>query len=237
MILTEHQHTRFLYELDDRQAVRIFEQAVRERVVINLVPRTCESRNLCGPIVSATPESVWIELDDESISPDGPLQSVCCDGEVSVTDSLYIFATNVLSMTQENGRCRLEIVRPDELSVVQRRRFGRKGFQETTSVELIAASDAAAGGTCGASLLNLSANGMACRADRAHADLFAVGQSLNLEFRISPDPEPYVLGAVLRTKTPAGSEGCVVMGLQFEPSAHSNTIGRLRACLAGAPTS
>jgi c-di-GMP-binding flagellar brake protein YcgR len=229
MITTQKQRNLFLYPLNIRQSSRVFEQALREHAAVCLIPKLPEANSLEGTLASRTEESAWIAVSEFEWKQAMPLQSVCCDGELSVDGVMYIFATNILSVTEQNGEVRVEIALPEELSVVQRRRFSRTAMRESRAVTLSGASgDEGGAWSCLSSLLNLSVNGLACRVDQVHADRIQINQVLNISFRLETSPDPVECRGRLRSKTPAGSEGCVVLGFEFSETPDTDWMEQLR---------
>jgi c-di-GMP-binding flagellar brake protein YcgR len=160
------------------------------------------------------------------------VQTLCCDAELQFGDGRYLFSTNVLSVVDEADGRHLELVRPEELQCVQRRRFLRAEIRESSPVFLNrhgAREDESWTGT--ASMMNLSVDGMACLADRVATDAIATGDTLWTEFRVAGQHEPFTTQAVVRSKTPAGTGDCIVLGLQFRWADAPEQFNRLHAAL------
>ena len=79
-------------------------------------------------------------------------------------------------------------------------------------------------------MMNASVDGLACRTERKLADAVAVGEALRVAFKVSEDEEPFAIDAIIKGKTPAGTEGQVVLGLQFT-HADDRQYQRLQAAL------
>ena len=209
MTVTEQTCPSFAVAVEPRQARRILELAVRSSAVISLTPRTDNELQLTGPIESATAESLWI-ASAETVG-EAALQSVCCDGELELGEVRYLFDTNVLAISSQQGRHLIEIARPLELHVIQRRRFWRAKVQGSSLVRLSrAGSEAgqqATGWSCVGLMLNASVDGLACRTECKLADAVAVGEALRVAFKVSEDEQPFAINAIIKGKTPAATEG------------------------------
>ena len=232
MLAARHEHALFAYELEARQAQRILEQALRAGARVTLTPGTENPTPLQGVLVSATAESLWIEVRQPRIELDAGLQSVCCEGVFELGDTRYLLASNVLAVVSDGEDRRLEIVRPEGLQVLQRRRFWRAQVQDSSPVLVSRpAADGQAPWSCLASMLNVSVDGLACLAERSEADATAVGEQLRLVVRVCPAEEPFVVDAVLKSKTAAGTEGQIVLGFQFDLTREPDQRQRLHAAL------
>ncbi|MCH7813517.1 MAG: PilZ domain-containing protein [Planctomycetes bacterium] len=232
MQATAPKNTVFAYELDVRMSQRVLEQAVRRGAALTLTPRQPGSQPWQGTILSGTPESLWVELDTNG-GDSGPVRpSVCCDGELDLEATRYIFASNVLAEVIDADGRRLEIVRPQQLQVVQRRRFWRAQLQDSSPVllERLPGTNGDAWSSM-AAMMNVSVDGLACLADRAEADAVDVGERLRLIFHAAGSRESFAFDAVLRNKTPGGSPGQLVLGFQFEPGGDLEQSDRLQHAL------
>jgi len=222
----------YAYPLGRQQSVRSVEQAVRCEAQVSLVLRTEAEPCVVGQVVAGTQESLWIALEAEPAPPIEVLPTVFCDGELKLGGALYLFSTSVLGVRDgESGRM-LEIVRPDELEIVQRRRFLRASVRESSPVRLSLPAEAGAEPwSCRGSVLNLSVDGMACLTGQRDTDAVAVGERIHLEFELPQADETFAVEAVVRSKTPAGTEHRVVLGVQFQFQDAPAQFERLHAAL------
>jgi hypothetical protein len=232
MTVIEQTCPPFAVAVEPKRAQRLWELAVRSAAVITLTPRTDNELQLAGPIESATTESLWIACPEAA--GEAELQSVCCDGELELGEARYLFDTDVLAIRSQQGRHLIEIARPLELHVIQRRRFWRAKVQGSSLVRLSrAGSEAgqqATGWSCVGLMLNASVDGLACRTECKLADAVAVGEALRVAFKVSEDEEPFAIDAIIKGKTPAATEGQVVLNLQFK-HADDQQYQRLQATL------
>ncbi len=222
----------FAYQLDVRRSQRVLEQAVRRGAALTLTPSEPGSQPWPGTMLSGTPESLWVEADTNAGDSRSLRPSVCCDAELDLAATRYIFASNVLAEVVDADLRRLEIARPQQLQVVQRRRFRRAHLQDSSPVLLdrLPGADGDAW-TCRAAMMNVSVAGLACLADQTDADAVDVGERLRLVFQAAGSRESFAFDAVLRNKTPGGSAGQLVLGFQFEPGGDLEQSDRLRQAL------
>ncbi len=232
MLVTAQSHGQYSFPLGQRQALRTVELAVRAQARVTLAPKIDDGLRLGAAIVSGTSESIWVQLDDSAHHPLPRLQTVCCDGELDVGGARYIFSTNVLSVVDEEGAIRLELIRPGELHVVQRRRFGRAVVHDSSPVRVLRRnSGSEAPWHCEARMMNLSVGGLACLANRADVDEVAVGDHVHVEFYVAGETEAFEFPAVVQNKTPAAHANSIVLGCQLDTDGESEQLKRLHAAL------
>jgi|GEM_PF-546512 len=152
----------------------------------------------------------------------GQLVGTYCDATVYLGDHFYLFSADVrvveqLESTEGQARVqRIYLSRPSVIQVAQRRRFRRLQVAKSTQVELRLKGE---GGNqnCGiAWLCNVSGDGLACRTEGRVAEQLYIGEEMTVTFGLSPsESERFVLDTVLCNKTPAGTEGKMILGLQF----------------------
>ena len=144
-----------------------------------------------------------------------------CDITLNLGESRYLFCADVVTVVDSpsaRGPVRIYVARPETLQVAQRRRFWRFGLAQSSRVELKWTNvDESVGEGIGW-LCNVSGDGLACRADTRIADQMGIGEQLRIEFALTPgDPQRFALDGILCNKTPAGTEGTMILGFQFLP--------------------
>ncbi len=233
MLATERSTAVATYPLDRKQSSRIVEQAVRFHAPVRLVPRGIPGLRLEGMLVSATAKSVCVRLPGWQDSSPAALEAVECDGELSVAQAQYRFTTSVLSVTEGSEGCSVELEHPQEVRVVQRRRFVRAQVQESSPVRLSrqASGDRESWSTT-ASMMNLSVDGLACLADRAQVDAITVDDVVRVEFSVAGQSERFAVDATVKAKTPAATSGRIVVGLQLRMQNDPEQFARLQSALA-----
>jgi c-di-GMP-binding flagellar brake protein YcgR len=186
-----------------------------------------------GAISSGSRESLWIELDDAQAQTEAGLPSTCCEAVLELDRTRYLFETNILAVIEDGGARRLEVVRPEGLQVLQRRRFWRTSVHEPSGVHLARANtDDGESWSAAASMLNVSPAGLACLADREQADATAIGDLVSVTFDLPGGDELFAIQGVVKSKTPAGTEGRIVLGLEFRLEDDREQFQRLQAALA-----
>jgi c-di-GMP-binding flagellar brake protein YcgR len=232
MLTLEQNRSLFAYELDPTEALRVLEVAIRRRVEVSLTPKTRAEASLDGSIRSATSESLWIVFDDPDAESCPGLQSMCCEVAFELDGARYQFETNVLAVVADGNDRQVEVARPGGLQVLQRRRFWRAQVHESSPVRIASAhtdEDSVWSGT--AAMMNVSPAGLACLAQRYDADAAAIGDVLQVTFELPGDGEPFTLQGVVRSKTPAGTDDRIVLGLEFRLGQDRDSLHRLQAIL------
>ena len=233
MLTLERNRSLSAYELVPTRARRVLEVAIRHRACVSLTPRNNTDLTLNGVIASATRESLWIALEAPQRGTDVGLQSVCCEGVLEFDRERYLFETSVLAAVEDDDGRRLEVVRPEGLQVLQRRRFWRAPVREPSQVRLVRPEphdDQPWSGT--AAMMNVSPAGLACLADRDEADATAIGDLLQVTFDLPGGGEPVALEAGVRSKTPACADDRVIIGLEFRLEEDRDQFHRLQVALA-----
>jgi hypothetical protein len=67
-----------------------------------------------------------------------------------------------------------------------------------------------------ANILNVSADGLACRLDNRYAESLSVGQRLRAEFTLEDGRQAYQIDSVIKGKTPAANSERTILRLQFD---------------------
>lgn len=142
-----------------------------------------------------------------------------CDLSIRLGDHLYLCSCDVIRIekpTAPDRRPIIHLARPDTLQVTQRRRFHRINLADSTKVRLhwIRSDDTADEGV--GWICNISADGLACRVDSHVADRLWIGEQIQVNFALSPtDTQRFMLEATICSKTPTGTEGKVMIGVQY----------------------
>lgn len=175
----------------------------------------------CGPATDGTdPNSPavaqeWLRIAEQYAQ----LAGTYCDLIIRLGEQYYLCSADVVRVekpSQGNQEIRFYLSRPQNLQVAQRRIYRRIQLISSAKVRLRWTREGEGNNEAVGWLCNLSLGGMACRADAAVADRLYIGETLSAEFRLSPtDLDPLYFDAILCNKTPAGTEGKTVVGLQF----------------------
>jgi len=236
----------YAIDLSKRQSARTLEQAIRHRAEVILETRVwpdaepivcrLEETPKPGQGKTATPKTLVLSYspapgDPRATGPDDPhtpeelaeryaqLVGTYCDLFIRLGDHVYLCSGDVTRVEQPSADrrdIRFHLSRPETIQVAQRRRFRRIAVADSSKVRLSWARDDRSTNEGIAWLCNVSANGIACRADAHVVDRLWIGDRLRVEFTLTPtDPEQLVLEAVVCNKTPAGTAGKMIIGMQF----------------------
>ncbi|HPD30435.1 MAG TPA: hypothetical protein PLL20_10595 [Phycisphaerae bacterium] len=232
----------YAIELSARQSSRTLEQAVRHHAEILIYPRLFEDGDpIVSRLVSIETPIGWqsrrpcLVLETFSAGPVNrndtadkgeseaagldSLVGTYCDVMLQLGENRYLFSSDVVAVQGASGtgaRPRIYLARPETVQVAQRRRSWRFRPAQSSRVEMtwINAEKSKTEGI--GWLCNVSAEGLACRTEMAVAEQLGIGEQVCLSFALTPgDPERFVIDAVLCNKTPAGTEGTMILGLQF----------------------
>jgi c-di-GMP-binding flagellar brake protein YcgR len=147
-------------------------------------------------------------------------------------DRRYQFSARVSAVPQWGGAYSIALDRPRVLRVLDRRRFLRANLAPSSKVRLDW-PDARGRHSQSASLLNISADGMACRISEGVGVGIERHTCLKATFEMPGRDKPFELEAVVTNKTPA-SEGCTILGLQFVTARRdARVISELRIAIEG----
>lgn len=233
MLTIEQERSLSAYELDPRRSRRLLEVAVRRKARVSVTTRHTPEVLLNGWIASGTPESLWIELESLPERTAIGLQSMCCDVVLELDGTRYLFETNALALIEDRTERRLELVRPEALHVLQRRRFCRAAVHESSAVHLVRpAAEGVEAWSGSASMLNVSPAGVACLAQQEDADATCIGDVLQVTFSLPAEDEPFTLEGTVRSKTPSRDAGLVLLGLEFSHGEDREPFRRLQSALA-----
>ena len=234
----------FAIDLSPRQSVRTLEQAIRHHAEVLLEPRTWTNLEpITCRIERATPQSAhdlppsktillscdlneigdaWRSLSNAPHQQDGVLDTfnrlvgTYCDMAIRLGQQVYLCSADVVKVeppAPHNATIRIHLTRPDAIQVGQRRRFRRVRLADSTKVRLSWGPKAEEGIGW---LCNISPEGLACRVEAQVADHLWIGDKLHTELTLTPtDTQPFVFQAVICNKTPAGTEGKMIVGMQF----------------------
>ncbi len=151
--------------------------------------------------------------------------------EVVVDDITYLFATRFVGLEQPGEDNTVLVQRPESISAVDRRRTRRRRLRPHTKVTL--QSDSAAGQrSFEATLLNLSAGGLACRVRASETTHLVEGAMVRAAFELGTPPQEFDFAARVTGRTEAGTPDQAVLGLEFLDNGDSGSQrGHLLATL------
>ena len=170
---------------------------------------------LSGTIVGGSETQLEVEIDRLDHHAHALLASPTLFASMDVAANHYVFKTHCVTTTAESDADVLRLVRPAAVAVVERRRSRRRAFRETTEL-VLHAIDPDAGWRLHADMLNISLNGVACRIHGADAaGALGVGETTRVAFSLGRPGRAFDLTARVVSRTPAGTPGNFVVGMEF----------------------
>src|SRR5262249_36774915 len=129
-------------------------------------------------------------------------------------DQRYLFISHVVTTKVKLERRQLAVERPTVIQALQRRRFWRANLAPSSSAR-ITQSVRGKSVVIDPALLNISAEGIACRLPPKLANGIQVDDTCDISFTLPHTALPFNFAAVVRNVTPA-SDDATIVGLQFE---------------------
>lgn len=236
----------FAIDLNPRQSARTLQQAIRHRAEVLLEPRLWEQPEPIACRLEPSPESgmrrdggsrvivlsydlaseptgVPTEMPAEPrarIDQFGRLVGSYCDLAIRLGDNVYLCSADVVKVVrpaEPDVPLLIHLTRPETLQVAQRRRFRRFQLADSAKVRITWRREGEPANEGIGWLCNVGADGMACRTDNHVADRLWIGETVRVDFTLAPtDPQRFVFDAIICNKTPAGTEGKAIVGLQFQ---------------------
>jgi len=152
-----------------------------------------------------------------------------CDLAIQIGEHVFLASADVVKIDvppPQSDALHLYLSAPTTLQVVQRRRYRRIQLAESSRVWLRTGAGTDSSNEDIGWLCNISSEGLACRVDAVTANRIWIGDRLNVVFTLTPtDTQRFAFDAIVCNKTPAGSEGKMILGLQFVIDAdHSESM-------------
>lgn len=205
----------FAIELNERQSNRILEQAMRRQAEVMLETKVgSENGPIIGEIVPAQTSTIGLKIKNEPGVLLDSLIGVFADGYIHMGECRYLFATHIIDVAPDGRHGRIILARPEALMVLQRRRFWRTQYAESSDVEITYEAGPLTQTVIGA-LCNISPGGMAVRLKGTQADSLLIGEAVRTRFELPNLNHVFRFDAVLCNKTPGAGAESVLLGLQF----------------------
>ncbi len=206
--------TSVVIDLGVGPSARLLERAVRGHVPVRLeVKSQDDAPALSVRMAQQLDDALLVQIDQPADAL--PLESTYCDASFALDGQEYMFTTVVQEVIAGAQPPTLRIARPKVVHAWQRRRFLRAAFADSAAIYLGKHNSFDVPEAEGR-ILNVSQDGVACRVHARYADHRAVGEAVSVQFTIGALPEVLQLNAVIRSKTPGGTPGAIILGLQFE---------------------
>jgi hypothetical protein len=201
-------------ELAPDIAAGVFDRAVAEHSVVRLlVPAGPVERLVTGVLIGRRGPWLLIRLNDPAES-SALADGLRIQGTLETDDIPYLFETRCDAPADpgEQGSIRLPL--PNTLQAIERRQSTRKLLHQPTEVTLRNVNGATAF-SLRAAMLNVSAEGLACRVSTADATRLSRGLHVWARFRVGDDPEPFEMICRITNETRGGTPDTVVLGMAF----------------------
>ncbi len=217
------------FRLDESATHRALQSCIEKRVPVVIESPSLKGVTINGALISADAKSLLIEVTGRPAVDLGALSDVVCEGQI-YGERRFSFSSKFESTFGWGGSQCLSIQRPAALTVVERRRFIRAKLAPSSKVTLEWRFSGASHRQQ-ANLLNVSAEGLACRIGDDVAATLQASERVQVSFDLPGSAGTNELTAMVTNKVP-GSEGCTLVGLHFIRSeGDAPVIARLRATL------
>ena len=218
-------------KLDARKTQEVLDAAVRTQGQIVLESAAWGNITVNGFLISADEKALLMEVTGKPALKVTSLVGVKCGGQI-YCDQRYLLSTTVTAAPKWGDTCCLALARPDQVSVLDRRRFVRAKLAPSSQVRLEWTSDRLAHRYM-AALLNISPDGLSCRLDGEVSESIELGDLLVARFNLPGQARQFVLEGKVLNLTGA-AEGRTIVGVQFCPSQrYAEALDILRQVLGG----
>jgi c-di-GMP-binding flagellar brake protein YcgR len=225
----------FAIELNERQSNRILEQAMRRQAEILIEARSGSGDGpITGEIVPDNSGDLALSVKNEPNVLLENLIGVYVEGHIQMGECRYLFSTHVIDVAPNEGHGKIVLRRPSVIMVIQRRRFWRTRYAESSDVEISyevgSSRQTVFGGLC-----NISPDGLAVLVSTRLAEGMLIGETVRTQFELPGLNHLFKFDAILCNKTPGGDKESIILGLQFaNPERSEKSLAILRNHLRGA---
>lgn len=199
-------------KLDSTEATRVMDDAVSARCQIVIEFESAPGRTVNGTLLSGDSQSLLVEVTGRPAFEWPKLLGTSCDVRI-YHDRRYTASVRVLDLPKWGETQGVTLSRPASIRILDRRRFLRAKLAPSSKVELEWKTDGRER-IQAVSLLNVSADGMACRVEDALVAGLQKRDRLRARFALPGTDRRIELNARVTNFTPA-SVGASIMGLQF----------------------
>jgi len=218
-------------KLDQDASRQAIDSAIRTQAAVVLQSPAFPDTTINGFLICGDEKALLMEVTGTPEVDASKLDNAPCEGQI-YTNRRYRFSSRITTVPKWGDSYSIALERPSILRVQDRRRFLRAKLAPSCRVRL-QWQNAGKSHQHSACLLNISADGMACRIE----DVVAVGiekrTCLKATFELPGHASPIELASMVTNKTPA-SEGCTILGLQFVGSGKdTRMIAALRIAIEG----
>ncbi len=220
-------------KLDRDASQRVIETATRTQSQVVLSGEAFIGTTINGFLVSGDEATLLFEVTGHLPIPIDSLIGVPCEAQI-FSEQRYAFPTTIDGAPRWGKSRALAISRPEVIAMIERRRFLRAQLAQSSRVDL----EWPHGGVIHrhlAVMLNVSADGIACRVDELSAKAIEKGCTLTVSFDLPGSGESFHLQATVMNKIP-GSDEYSIIGLQFARTPDiADQVDALRKALNESP--
>lgn len=216
-------------KLDCKNTQSVLDSAVRTQGQVVLECAAWGHITVNGFLISADDKALLMEVTGKPPLKVSSLVGVKCGGQI-YCDQRYLFNTSITAAPEWGDTRCLALERPDEISMLDRRRFARADLAPSSQVKLEWTCDGLARRYV-AALLNISPDGLSCRLDGSAAESIELGDVLVTRFHLPVHEREFNLECQIVNVTRA-AEGRSIVGVQFCASQrYFETLSLLRRVL------
>jgi len=204
--------------LGQEAAQQVLEAAVRTQAAIMLELSGSPGATVNGLLISGDDRALLLEVTDRE--PPSVESLLNAEGRATVFgEARYYFSTVVTDAPRYGRSALLAISRPSTVSVLERRQFARARLAPSSRVnirwrlgDLEHSHDAV--------LLNIAAEGLACRLETDTPSAIKPGSRVAATFELPGQQGKFSLDAAVMNTVPSG-DGGVILGLRFLDNARA----------------
>ncbi len=199
-------------KLDAEESRRAIDAAISTQAPVILEAQAFPGLTLNGFLISGDQAALLIEMTGRpAIDLDGTI-GARCEGQIHGERRYRFFSVITGAPAWGRSRC-IAIERPAAISLVERRRFLRTWLAQSSKVTL-EWRDGGGSRRHLADLLNVSADGLACRVPDDVGAGLEKRCRLRVDFQLPDQAASFSFDAWVTNKMPA-SDGCMILGVQF----------------------
>ncbi len=218
-------------QLDSGASGLVIDSAIHTNAPIVIESPAFPEITLNGYLICGDESALLMEVTGRPAVEFARIIKAVCDVKI-YTDKRYCFHSTITETPSWGDSRSIAITRPDSISVLDRRKSLRAKLAPSSKVALRWTHSGTARRQT-VNLLNVSADGMACRLDASLATQFDQQETIDVTFDLPGHRRPFDLKARVTNTTP-GSEGWTILGLQFVATAKdSEAIEALRSAIMG----
>jgi hypothetical protein len=201
-------------ELSPEESARVLHEAVGGRVLIHLKPaQHRRSPGVYGTLVAMGESALTVRLEPDEPKEHALYKTDSVKAAFTLRGKRYAFTAACRCLGPGQAAEEVALKLPEMITLLQRRSSKRYRFQRTSPVRLWI--DGQPGEKVSGTILNLSADGIACLLAKRETPHVEPGASVGLSFALTDESRPVELKGTVTNVTPVDSPHVVVLGIQF----------------------